>query len=96
MPTYSFSCKPCSKSKEILGSYQEVMDNPPACPECSRLMERDYNQEHLPHKLGRPKSLFEGKGLFLEHADENGKWFKSQNELRKWCREKGVNSSALL
>lgn len=77
--------------------YQELLDKgPPECSECKIQMERNYSLEHQPHPLGRHKDLFEGDGLFLEHADTNGRTFKSRSELRRWCRENGVTSSALL
>jgi len=35
-------------------------------------------------------------GLHLEHAGENGVTFHSKQQLKDWCKKKGVSSGALL
>lgn len=66
----------------------------PRC--CQGEMERDVVGEQAGPLNGPISHAFESGGLFLEHADENGRTFKSRGELSRWCKENGVASGALL
>ncbi len=68
----------------------------PVCEKCKVKMPQTLAPFTL--KLWPPPSGPKGPngGLFLEHVSHEGKEFRNEGDLRRYCREAGIESNALL
>lgn len=65
----------------------ETFEDRPECPHCGKKRRVGINSVTDTWSRG---------GITLEHVEENPKHFKTKQELRRYCKEKGLSSGALL
>ena len=93
MPYYQMWCPRCQ------GEFEELMP----IAEYSRRVEKDslhchcgFPARRVVDGLGVGVHSWPTDGLVLENASLEGKRFRSKGELRRWQKETGLESSALL
>lgn len=92
MPLYRYKCPKCLHEAEVLKKISEC-DSEHYCSKCKTLTERVYHGV----KTSRIKT-FENP-LTLHNINVNGEGpvtFRSKSELRRYCKENGLESGALL
>lgn len=95
MPLYEWKCSndSCKLKGVVVEEFSAKVlteDSPerPSCRECKELMVKQLS-------ACRRDSWPEG-GIVLEHIADKPMRFERKSDLRKYCKEKGLSSGALL
>lgn len=86
MPLYEYECPDC---EEITEDFRQISDRaqPMEC-KCGGLAEKIISPPYRDRAWEN--------GITLDHVELHPKHFRTRQELRSYCKKKGLTSSALL
>ena len=87
MPTYRYNCHKCNKSAERTCTMAQRNRKKPKCPQCNKVMTKELN-------AGVPL-VWDSDKAYTNFAPDPIR-FRTQHALRRYCRDRGLASSALL